>query len=62
MFNYLFQAIDEKIIDEVNPTGMANIKVESGEFCDANYDGMSWLLFVIIYLLSYGYYIVHVLI
>ena len=32
-------------MDEKNPMEMADIKVDSEEFCDANYDGTRWIIF-----------------
>ena len=48
-FNFLFQASDEKIGIGMNLIGEAEIKVESEEFCDeefdqANNDGNRWTI------------------
>ena len=58
-YYYLFQASDEKIIEDINPIGKADIKVDSEEFCDANddqanYDGTRWIIICLFIYSSYA--------
>ena len=42
--NYLFQKSDERMMNETNLIAKADIKVDSEEFCQANYDGMKLII------------------